>query len=247
MDLHDRKKKTVLGTKLKRTWAGGVSDGEQVLDMLASHPSTAKFISEKLIRRFVDDQAHEALLEKLTEVFLDTDGDIKLLLDTLFHSDVFWASREMKMKRPLDFLNSTIRRFDLPISEKLFSYVYSRLKQLGQVPFFWHAPDGYPDTAQYWTNTSSLVSRWGTAKDTAYFIPRKRYLAMLGDANTPNSIVQALAHALIDRKLGKTERDLIRKNIFGSMLPNQPLNSGIVANARIVATTLLSSRYFQMR
>ncbi len=247
MEVHDRGKKTVLGQDIERPWAGGVTDGEQVLDILASHPSTAKFISRKLIRRFVNEEPNKPLLNKLIKVFMDTDGDIKSLLNTIFHSQAFWASKEMKMKRPLDFLNSTIRKFNLDMSEEVFSYAYSRLKQLGQVPFFWHAPDGYPDTAAYWTNTSSLISRWGTAKDTAFFIPRQTYVKMLGEANTPNLIVQALAKALIDRRLSNSERDVMRKNIFGSRLPNQPLDENPIPHARVVATALLSSRYFQMR
>lgn len=247
MESHDRGKKTVLGQEIERPWAGGVTDGEQVLDILASHPSTAKFISGKLIRRFVNEEPNKPLLNRLIKVFMETDGDIKSLLNTIFHSEVFWSSKEMKMKRPLDFLNSTIRKFNLDMSEDVLSYAYIRLNQLGQVPFFWHAPNGYPDTAAYWTNTSSLVSRWGTAKDTAFFIPRKKYIEMLGEANTPNRIVQAMAQALIDRRLSNSERDLMRRNIFGSRLPNQPLDENPVPHARVVATALLSSRYFQLR
>ncbi len=247
MDAHDRRKKTVLGVTLKKTYSGGVTDGEQVLDLLASHPSTARFISAKLIRRFVSDEPDEGLLDELTTVFMDTDGDIKALLRTIFHSEVFWASREMKMKRPLDFLTSAIRRFDLKVSEKLFSYVYTRLKQLGQVPFFWHAPDGYPDTAAYWTNTSALVSRWSTGKDTAYFLPASNYEVMLDGANTPNDIIQAMSVALIDRKLNPQERQSLRKNIFPLLYPNRPMEGDPVPYARTVATVLLGSRYFQMR
>ncbi len=247
MDIHDRRKKTVLGTAIEKPYAGGVSDGEQVLDMLASHPSTARFICSKLIRRFVSDEPEQSLLDELTAVFLDTDGDIKALLAALFNSEAFWAGREAKMKRPLDFMNSLVRRFDLPPSEEVFSYVYTKLKQLGQIPFLWHAPDGYPDSASYWTSTSSLVSRWGVAKDTAYFLPNSKYMAMLAGAETPNSIVQAIAKALVDQKLDSEERDTIRRNIFGSRPPNKAMDGNVVPFARLVATAILSSRHFQMR
>jgi len=247
MENHDRRKKTVLGQRIRNTAAGGITDGEQVLDLLASHPSTANFICTKLVRRFVSDEPKPALVKKLSRVFLDTDGDIKALLRSLFNSKLFWASREMKMKRPLDFLTSAIRRFDIQADEKLFSYVYSRLKQMGQVPFLWHAPNGYPDTAEYWTNTTALVSRWSTGKDAAYFMHREKYLEMLGKAKSPYAIIQAMAEAVIDRKLNDEERITLQRNIFALGTPNKPLDSDPVPYARIVVTALLGSRYFQMR
>lgn len=244
---HDTGKKTVLGKTIKSSVGDGVSDGEQVLDQLASHPSTASFIASKLIRRFVSDMPHPNLHEKLTRVFLETDGDIKILMRTLFHSGAYWVNRETKMKRPLDFLVSIVRRFDLEASEDLFSYVYTRLKQMGQVPFLWHAPDGYPDTADYWTNTSALVNRWSTSKDTAYFLPREKYSEMLGDATSPNAIIQTVALAIIDREFGPEELNTLQQNIFTSKTPDKPVDGDPIPYARLVATVLLGSRYFQMR
>ena len=247
MKIHDRLEKTVLGQSLAHPAMGGIAEGNQVLDLLASHPSTAKFISTKLLRRFVSDEPSPELVTMLSEVFLDTDGDIKSLLRTIFYSDEFWASQEMKMKRPIDFLASTIRRFDISTIKDLSSYIFSQLKQMGQVPFGWHSPDGYPDTAEYWTNTAALVNRWSTAKDAAYFLSTDKYLEILGDATSPIAIIQAVAVAVIDRELDEAERISLKRSIFGRISSSQAIEANPVPYAQLVATVLMGSRYFQKR
>jgi uncharacterized protein (DUF1800 family) len=73
--LHDNGEKIVLGTKIPR--GGGKRDGEMVLDLLARHPSTARFIATKLARRFVADEPPAALVARAAATFRDTDGDIR--------------------------------------------------------------------------------------------------------------------------------------------------------------------------
>ena len=244
---HDRRKKNVLGQQIKHTYNGGVTDGEQVLDLLASHPSTARFVSTKLARRFVSDDPPTELIDEMSQVFLDTDGEIKELLRTLFNSDAFWASQEQKMKRPLDFLTSMIRRLGFDPGTDIFRYFFSRLEQMSQVPFFWHAPNGYPDIAAYWANTAAMISRWNSGKDFSLHIPEENLESLLEGADTPNQIIQAMAVGLIDRKLSTDERRALRRNIFAGHLPNQPLEGKPTDYARIVAIVLLGSRYFQAR
>jgi uncharacterized protein (DUF1800 family) len=245
--LHDSGKKRVLGQKIRTVQNGGVGDGQQVLDLLASHPATARFVSTKLARRFVSDNPPEKLVDNLVTVFLETDGDIKALLRTLFHSEEFWVSTELKMKRPVDLMTSVYRRLGFSADDDTFEYLNKKLDQMGQIPFLWETPDGYPDTAEYWTNTAALVNRWNVAKDAAYVLPRESYLQMLDGADTANGIIQAMSIALIDRKLKKGELKKMKQNIYPSKLPNKPIKGNLVPTARTVAIALLSSRYFQMR
>ena len=244
---HDWGKKVVLGSTITNANAGGIKDGEAVLDLLASHPSTARFICSKLIRRFVSDAEHPQLLKQMSAVFSETDGNIKELLRVIFHSNSFWTNRETKMKRPLDLMVSAIRRFDIPADEEVIRYVYYRLKEMGQAPFSWHAPNGYPDTAGYWTNTAALASRWNTGAETANFLPDEYYQVALSGAKTPNTIIQNMAVALIDRKLGDDDRAAFKQEIFVALLPNKVVPGNPVAYARLVTVGLLASRYFQMR
>src|SRR3712207_5774840 len=84
---HDAGEKTVLGQKIPA--GGGVEDGEKVLDILARHPSTAKFIATKLARKFVSDNPSAATVARVAEAFRKSDGDIKTTLRALFSSPEF--------------------------------------------------------------------------------------------------------------------------------------------------------------
>ena len=89
--MHDDGEKVVLGHKIKA--GGGKKDGEQVLDILASHPSTARFIATKLARRFVADDPPQALVERAAATFRETDGDIREVVRTIVTSPEFFARR----------------------------------------------------------------------------------------------------------------------------------------------------------
>src|SRR5690242_19829972 len=81
--LHDPDPKIVLGKKIH---AGGMKDGEQVIDLLVHQPSTAKFISTKLARRFVSDNPPPALVKRMAETFQSSDGDIRAVMKTMIWS-----------------------------------------------------------------------------------------------------------------------------------------------------------------
>jgi len=106
--MHDNGEKLVLGRKIK---AGGKKDGEQVLDILASHPSTARHIALKLSRRFVSDNPPAELVERAAQRFRDTDGDIREVVRTIVTSPEFFAaaSYRAKIKTPFEFVVSAVR------------------------------------------------------------------------------------------------------------------------------------------
>ena len=151
------------------------------------------------------------------------------------------------LKRPLDFLTSMIRRLGFENHEDSIGYIAYRLDQLSQIPFFWHAPNGYPDKDIYWTNTSSLVTRWSSGNDLAQYIPYENIEAILAGKDKPNQIIQAMATALLDRPLGKKERRIIKRHVFAGQKPNLPVDGDPVDYATVTAMVLLATRYFQMR
>ena len=106
---HDNGEKTVLGTKIPA--GGGVKDGVKVLDLLARHPSTARFISWKLCRRFVADEPPASLVKKCAKTFLETDGDIRAVVRTIATSDEFNApgAYRTKIKSPFEYAISAVR------------------------------------------------------------------------------------------------------------------------------------------
>jgi len=113
---HDRGEKRILGHVIRA--GGGELDGMQVIDILARHPSTATFISTKLVRRFVSDEPPPALVERAAGTFRRTDGDIRAVLTTIFSSPEFWSAEayRAKVKTPFDVVVSAARALDTQIA-----------------------------------------------------------------------------------------------------------------------------------
>lgn len=107
--LHDKGQKVVLGKTIPA--GGGIEDGKMVLDMLCNHPSTMKFISTKLCRRFVSDDPPASLVTKCVDTWKRTDGDIPAILNTIFTSPEFnsRAAYKSKIKSPYEFVVSSVR------------------------------------------------------------------------------------------------------------------------------------------
>ena len=155
--MHDAGEKQILG---KRFPAGrGIEDGEAVLDLLATHPSTARFISFKLARRFVSDSPPNELVERATNVFMRTDGDLREVVRTIVTSPEFFAQSAFraKVKTPFELVVSTLRAMDAPpVETPALAQFVSRLGQ----PLYGHqAPNGYPETGDAWMNTGAILNR----------------------------------------------------------------------------------------
>ena len=154
--LHDPDTKIVLGKKIH---AGGMKDGEQLIDMLAHHPSTAKFISTKLARRFVSDNPPPALVSRLAETFQSSDGDIHAVLKTMIWSPEFWSreSYRAKIKTPFELVVSAVRALgtDVDTPMPLVQWV----ARIGEPLYQCQPPTGYADKAEAWVNTGALLNR----------------------------------------------------------------------------------------
>src|SRR3954463_10917788 len=159
--LHDDRDKIVLGHKIKG--GGGQSDGEHVLDILAAHPSTARFIATKLARRFVSDTPPPALVDRAAARFRETDGDIREVVRVIITSPEFFAADtyRAKVKTPFEFVVSTIRATgsDVQSAEALVQAV----RQLGMPLYLCQPPTGYADRADAWVNTGALLNRMNFA------------------------------------------------------------------------------------
>jgi uncharacterized protein (DUF1800 family) len=173
--IHDPEQKIVLGHVIKA--GGGQSDGEQVLDILAKHPSTAHFIATRLVRRFVSDTPPAGLIDRAAARFRQTDGDLRDVMRTILTSPEFLApdARGAKVKTPFDFVVSALRSTATDVADAA-QYVRA-LQQLGMPLYLCQPPTGYGDTAEAWVNTGALVNRMNFAlrlarndKDTALAI-----------------------------------------------------------------------------
>jgi uncharacterized protein (DUF1800 family) len=154
--LHDPDPKYVLGKKIH---SGGMKDGEQVIDLLAHRPSTAKFISTKLARRFVSDKPPQALVDRMARTFQSSDGDIRAVLKTMIWSPEFWSreSYRAKIKTPFELVISAVRALgtDVDTPMPLVQWV----GRIGEPLYQCQPPTGYSDKADAWVNTGALLNR----------------------------------------------------------------------------------------
>ena len=156
-NIHDDDEKVVLGTKIPP--GGGMNDGETVIRLLAKHPSTARFISTKLARKFVSDNPPKSLVDKMSRAFQKTDGNIREVLLVMFKSSEFWAAENYraKIKTPFEMTVSAVRAVG---GETNGGPQFHRwIAQMGEPLFLAQPPTGYLDTAETWVNTGALLER----------------------------------------------------------------------------------------
>jgi uncharacterized protein (DUF1800 family) len=157
---HEPGPKYVLGRKIGEH---GEKEGEEMLDVLAHHPATAKFISRKLAMRFVSDNPPQTLVDRMTDTFLKKDGDIREVLRTMFHSPEFWAADayRAKMKTPFEFVASAVRASGADIQNAL--PLVGTLNRMGMPLYAMQPPTGYSMKAEAWVNSSALLNRMNFA------------------------------------------------------------------------------------
>lgn len=154
---HDAGEKVVLGRRLK---AGrGIEDGEDVLDIVSRHPSTAMFISRKLAIRFVSDEPPADLVERAAATFTRTSGDIREVVRTIVTSPEFFAraAYRSKVKSPFEVTVSALRALGATADTTPFSA--GLVGRLGQPLYGHQAPNGWPETGPAWINTGAILNR----------------------------------------------------------------------------------------
>ncbi len=159
--LHDDGEKIVLGQKIPA--GGGVKDGLMVLDILAHHPSTAKFIATKLVRHFVSDDPQPALVDRVAQTFIKSDGDIREVLKAIFFSPEFNSADayRAKVKRPFELAISALRTLGADTNGG--PQMHQWIARMGQPLYGFQTPNGYADVAENWVNTGALLERMNFA------------------------------------------------------------------------------------
>jgi uncharacterized protein (DUF1800 family) len=155
--VHDDGEKTVLGRKIPA--GGGLNDGLTVLDILAHHPSTAKFIATKLVRHFVSDTPPPALVDRVAAAFTKSDGDIRETLKAIFFSNEFNSPEayRAKIKRPFELVVSAIRTLGADTNGGPGTHQW--IARMGEPLYGFQTPNGYSDAAESWVNTGALLER----------------------------------------------------------------------------------------
>ncbi len=153
---HDFSTKVFLGHAIK---GSGIGEGEQALDILAEHPSTARHLSYELAQYFVSDNPPKSLVDRMTREYLNTRGDIRSVLKALFHSPEFWDEQYFgkKFKTPYEYVISAVRAAGTPVTNT--RPLYGTMAGLGMPLYLCQTPDGYKNTQEAWLNPNAMTQR----------------------------------------------------------------------------------------
>ncbi|MDP9042417.1 MAG: DUF1800 domain-containing protein, partial [Bacteroidota bacterium] len=154
---HDVSEKIVLGQIFPA--GGGYSEGLHLFDLLSHYPSTARFICRKIAIRFVTDTPSLSLVDRMAKTFIQYNGNVRSVLITMVSSPEFWAPSAIreKIKSPFELAVSAVRNLQVHIDDPIpLNYWITRM---GEKIYNYQAPNGYPDKAQYWINSGSLLNR----------------------------------------------------------------------------------------
>ncbi len=249
--MHEPGPKQVLDQTIS---GGGKKEGMKVLDLLARHPSTAKFISTKLAQRFVADEPPPALVERMAQTFQKTDGDIREVLRTLFRSEEFWSPEayRAKVKTPLEFVASAVRATGAEVSSAM--PLVQSLNRLGMPLYQAQPPTGYSMRGEAWVNSAALLNRMNIAlalslgRIGGVDVQAQQLLGNGGAAASPDGALAALENALLAGDVSPATHQTIRKQLANPQEVEQMVGGSLAAQTPgLIAGLLLGSPEFQRR
>jgi uncharacterized protein (DUF1800 family) len=219
--VHDNGEKTVLGVKIPA--GGGKDDAEKVLDILARHPSTARFISTELAKKFVADDPPPSLIERMAKTFHDTDGDLRAVMATMLASKEFFSEGAFraKVKTPLELIVSAVRATDAQVDFAI--PLATQIAQLGEPLYRKIEPTGYSSANSEWVSSAALLARMNFALAlTANRVPGSKVETQRFE-NDPASV----ARNILFREPARQTLDSIEKALAGRE-PTPALIAGLV-------------------
>jgi uncharacterized protein (DUF1800 family) len=247
--LHDPDPKIVLSKKIH---AGGMKDGEQAIELLTRHPSTAKFISTKLARRFVSDNPPASLVTRMAQKFQSSDGDVREVMHTMIYSPEFW-SREAyraKIKTPFEVVVSAVRALgaDVDTPMPLVQWV----GRIGEPLYQCQPPTGYADKAEAWVNTGALLNRLNfslTLAGNKVRGARTDVGSLLGiDATEPKVALERAVQIFLGGQAGPTTVETLQKQLNSPQVLQATLDDPVKkVDLGVVTGLVLGAPEFQRR
>lgn len=148
---HDDGSKTVLGKT-------GNFNGEDVLNVLLEQKQTARFITQKIYRYFVNEAVDKDKVEWLTDRFYKSDYNIGALMEDIFTSDWFYDTRNIgaRIKSPIELMVGIQRMIPMKLENEEALLLLQRV--LGQVLFYPPNVAGWPG-GKSWIDSSTLMVR----------------------------------------------------------------------------------------
>jgi uncharacterized protein (DUF1800 family) len=234
---HDQGPKSLLGG-LEIPANGGYQDGVDVIQFLATHPSTAEHISRKLVIRFVSEDPPSGLVSEASATFLATDGDLRAVTETILESREFRQSRQAKVKRPIRLLVSAARAVGADPAQLDLSLMSYRAYSMGEDLYRARPPTGYPDISEAWAGPGQMILRFNAMENVAR--GREGHVFTHPSAATTVELVNALIASYFVAGVSSETRDGAIAWIDGlGLAPSS------AAAAQQAAAYLLSSPEFQ--
>ncbi|MCC7117772.1 MAG: DUF1800 family protein [Anaerolineales bacterium] len=256
---HDRFNKLVLGKYIPADQEDQ-RDGRDVLDLLADHPGTARFIARKLCRRFISDTPPDSVTQAVANAFTENRNapdQLKRVYETLFNSPEFRQTFGQKIKRPLEAAISMMRALNSEFI-RAPSGIPWMIGLMGQPLFERRSPDGYPDIKEYWANSMSLLFRWNFAVGLSenWLDDEEQNRTVRTDlfSQTPAELRTAEALAdfwiprLLNQPVSNADREALIKVLAQEYAPSETLSEEHVRYALpAMIETLLMSPSFQWK
>jgi len=246
--MHDKGQKIVLGHVIAA--GGGMEDGIEVLKIVAHHPSTAHFISLRLAQRFVADNPPPSLVDRMARTFLESDGDLRKVVETMVTSGEFWSkgAYQAKVKTPFEMVVSAVCATNAQVTSAFL--LSNTLQQLGQPLYRKLEPTGYSTANAEWVSSASLLARMNFALALA----NNRVPGIKINQDSWQTMVHddpmRLARYLLEQDPSAATRNAIEKALADTELQKQ-----LMANAKagpprlpsLIAGLTLGSPEFQKR
>jgi uncharacterized protein (DUF1800 family) len=244
---HDDSAHTFLGETIP---AGlGMGQGLAVLAVCAGHPATAAHVAGKLCVRFVSDNPSPALVAAAAATFTASGGDIREVMRTILGSAELAAAADQKLRRPFEAVVAAVRALDAQIDAGGLASLAGALRLMGQLPFNWQPPNGYPDAGAAWANTNGMLSRWNLG----LALGADALSGVTADRTFPPNVTAAhladlFAGRLLARPLLPADREQLIVWVAAGRPADAPLPIG-QAEAKLpgLIALILDSPYFQWR
>jgi hypothetical protein len=228
-------------------------DGEAVLDLLARDPHTAHHLSYELAQRFVSDNPPESLVDKMSQTYLHSDGDIRAVLHTMIYSPEFWSRDAYRstVKTPFELVVSAARAVGADVDLPLQIVQWSA--RIGQPLYQCQPPTGYSDKADAWVNTGALLNRLNYSL--ALTANRMRGVrtdmaSLLGDTSLddPRAVLDRTIQVLLNGQATVQTRDTLEKQLDNPQVLQARLDDPVrQVNVNLIAGLVLGAPEFQRR
>ncbi|MCB0825739.1 MAG: DUF1800 domain-containing protein [Armatimonadetes bacterium] len=220
---HDPGNKTVMGVTFS---SNGMAEGEAFVNWLANHPSTQEFVGRKLCKFFLGTAPSSALMSQIKSAWVSSDGDIKEILKVILTQANLTAA-PAKFKRPFHYGVSTMRHLEIANANIVALWHYC-INRCGDTLYYWPQPDGYPDTAEYWSQGMVHRVDFGL-KFGNMFINGLHYdlTATFGASPSLTSVVDDLNNRLFYGEMSTSDKLWIRRHLRGKLLNEANLKSAV--------------------